>query len=172
VLTDWPDIVFGPVNLSTIGRMPDRSVMMEYVLGFRFRNTYVPPDQGDVALILKSKPAWQAGKLNGIGGKVEPFDLSPIGAMTREFEEETGVHTLVADWQSMGKLDHSGHTIHLFKSFGDCDLRKTTDEEPGWYPVKHLGLLPVMRNLRWMVPFALDTDPLRLHVQDVSVVPS
>lgn len=49
-------------------------------------------NQGWVALIRKAKPAWQAGRLNGIGGKVEPGE-DPQLAMAREFEEEAGVAT-------------------------------------------------------------------------------
>src|SRR5690349_13991679 len=37
-----------------------------YALGFLFDGT------GRVVLIRKRRPAWQAGLLNGVGGKVEP----------------------------------------------------------------------------------------------------
>ena len=40
--------------------------MMKYVAGFLFSNDYKY-----VALIKKEKPAWQKGKLNAIGGKIE-----------------------------------------------------------------------------------------------------
>ena len=55
--------------------------MKEYVVGFMFSEE-----------ILKNKPDWQAGRLNGVGGKVEPNEY-PDQAMVREFEEETGVRT-------------------------------------------------------------------------------
>ena len=35
------------------------------ILGFLF------DDKGNVALIRKHSPAWQAGRLNGLGGRVE-----------------------------------------------------------------------------------------------------
>ena len=57
-----------------------------YVLGFAFTT------DGRVALIQKKRPAWQAGRLNGIGGKVEGTEHS-AAAMVREFREETGVDT-------------------------------------------------------------------------------
>lgn len=57
----------------------------DYVVGYAFRSDY-----GAVALIEKRKPAWQAGKLNGIGGKIEPGE-SPEAAMSREFLEEAGL---------------------------------------------------------------------------------
>ena len=39
---------------------------MEYTLGFVFDR-----DLQHVLLIQKQRPAWQAGKFNGIGGKLE-----------------------------------------------------------------------------------------------------
>ncbi len=41
--------------------------MKGYVLGFAFDEDYEW-----VALIKKNRPQWQAGKLNGVGGKIEP----------------------------------------------------------------------------------------------------
>lgn len=55
-----------------------------FVLGFCFDIGY-----HNVLLIEKNRPPWQAGKLNGIGGKIEEGE-SPSGAMVREFQEETG----------------------------------------------------------------------------------
>ena len=61
--------------------MPER----EWVVGF-----LMDSDAEQVILIRKNRPEWQAGKLNGVGGKVEPGELIG-GAMYREFREETGV---------------------------------------------------------------------------------
>lgn len=59
--------------------------MQLFVCGFCFDE-----ERERVVLIEKSQPAWQAGRLNGVGGKVEPGE-SVSAAMTREFEEEAGV---------------------------------------------------------------------------------
>ena len=59
--------------------------MQLFVCGFCFDE-----ERECVVLIEKSQPAWQAGRLNGVGGKVEPGE-SVADAMTREFEEEAGV---------------------------------------------------------------------------------
>lgn len=61
-----------------------KKVEIEYVLGFMFNE-----DESKVLLIMKNRPAWQAGKLNGVGGKIEAGE-TPIQAMEREFAEETG----------------------------------------------------------------------------------
>lgn len=58
---------------------------MNYVLGFAFNS-----DLSQIILINKLRPSWQAGTLNGVGGKIEPGE-SPLEAMYREFEEETGI---------------------------------------------------------------------------------
>lgn len=62
----------------------------KYVLGIAFSR-----DKQKLVLINKLRPTWQAGKLNGVGGKIEPEDQSPNAAMIREFKEETGVETFI-----------------------------------------------------------------------------
>lgn len=66
------------------------------VAGFAFNH-----DLSEVAMIRKIKPKWQANKLNGIGGKVETFDVTYAAAMVREFEEETSVATLTDQWEGI-----------------------------------------------------------------------
>lgn len=68
----------------------------EYVVGFCFDTT-----MEHVLLINKKRPDWQAGKLNGIGGKIEEHEIAP-GAMRREFGEETGLY--IPDWEYKGVL--------------------------------------------------------------------
>ena len=61
-----------------------KKVAVEYVLGFMFNEA-----ESKVLLVWKNRPAWQAGKLNGVGGKIEAGE-TPVQAMNREFAEETG----------------------------------------------------------------------------------
>lgn len=56
--------------------------MTRYVVGFLFADD-------EVLLIKKNHPSWQFGKLNGLGGHIEENE-SPLDAMIREFEEESG----------------------------------------------------------------------------------
>ena len=81
--------------------------IVRYVLGFAFH-----PARG-VVLIRKNRPEWQAGKLNGVGGKIERGEL-PEQAMAREFEEETGYHTVAADWMFRGQCIGSDFHIEVF----------------------------------------------------------
>ena len=133
--------------------------MRTYACGFLFS-----PDRQRVLLIRKRRPAWQAGKLNGLGGKVEPGE-TPLQAMRREFREEAGVN--VAEWQEILTLagpDDAGSGIgwrgHFFRAFGDLDApRAVTDEQLERHDV-HALPRDVIPNLRWMIPLMLDDEPI------------
>lgn len=68
-----------------------------YVVGFLFDQ-----ELQRVALIRKNKPRWQAGLLNGIGGKIEITDDNPHDAMFREFKEEAEL--CWSDWSYFAKM--------------------------------------------------------------------
>lgn len=78
-----------------------------YVLGFAFTT------DGRVALIQKKRPAWQAGRLNGIGGKVEGTEHS-AAAMVRECREETGVDTPEKAWQFRGRMYGQNWSVFVY----------------------------------------------------------
>lgn len=63
-----------------------------YVCGFM-----LDTDLRRVLLIEKKRPDWQLGRLNGVGGKIEPGE-TPREAMAREMWEETGLSTLPEQW--------------------------------------------------------------------------
>lgn len=67
-------------------------MLKEYVCGFIFSK-----DMDLVYLIRKNKPTWQKGKLNAIGGQVEPGE-SFLDAVVREIKEECAVITTKEDW--------------------------------------------------------------------------
>jgi 8-oxo-dGTP diphosphatase len=120
-----------------------------------------------VALIRKTKPEWQAGHLNGIGGMIEDFDhkrsasCSGLEAMVREFTEETGFETQVEDWKSFHTLGAEKWNVECYKAFNIPleQLKSTTDEE---VVITYVDQLPgsVLFNLRWLIPLALDCQPL------------
>lgn len=90
--------------------------MIEYVLGFAMY-------EGRVWLIRKARPAEQAGKLNGIGGKVEPGE-HPDEAMVREFKEEAGA--VVENWIQFGELtDNENYHVTIYRR----DLTEEEDKE-------------------------------------------
>jgi 8-oxo-dGTP pyrophosphatase MutT (NUDIX family) len=123
-----------------------------YVVGLAFTK-----DLQSVLLIKKNRPAWQAGYRNGLGGHVEPGE-SFVDAMTREFDEECGVHVAPADWRHFATLTGSDFELHFFSTVTDDILRATTktDEVVGLMNVSHVQTSAVVPNLRWIVALALD----------------
>jgi len=99
--------------------------VQRYCLGFAF----VPAKAG-VVLIRKERPEWQAGKFNGVGGKVEDREL-PIDGMVREFFEETGCFVIPTRWTERGALQGKEYIVYVYT----CELGSTeefftkTDEE-------------------------------------------
>lgn len=100
--------------------------MEKYVLGFALSEHA----GGHVALIIKKHPTWQAGLINGIGGKIE-IGESGEEAMIREFYEETGL--LHTRWDFVATMASPLFHCKVFKtyvSFSTLQLLKTrTDEE-------------------------------------------
>lgn len=111
------------------------------------------PAENAVLLIRKTHPDWQAGKLNGIGGRIEDGE-SPMEAMRREFLEEVGINH--ADWRQFCVLgDARDWQIHFFSAVGlIAKARKLTDEAPEIVPATALSS-DVIPNLKWLVPMAL-----------------
>jgi 8-oxo-dGTP diphosphatase len=125
-----------------------------YVVGFLFDRW------GSVALIEKNRPAWQAGKINGIGGKIEPNE-GALRAMTREFKEETGVDWNI--WKQFAYLVSPRSYIHVFKGLTDSKTLhsvQTMEDERVFIHNTYAELVPknAVPNLHWLIPFALNVD--------------
>lgn len=138
--------------------------MKRYVAGFMFDQT-----NRYVLLIRKNKPAWQAGRLNAIGGKIEDFDPSPGAAMVREFQEETGMSSAVLGleqppfpvWFPFVVLTNEkvGYRVHFFRAWGDIWLaQSTTDEQVEIHQWPFPPETKMIGNLGWLIPLALDRD--------------
>jgi 8-oxo-dGTP diphosphatase len=124
--------------------------MQHYACGFLFS-----PDRQRVLLIRKNRPAWQAGKLNGIGGKLEAGE-SALDAMRREFWEEAGLR--IDSWQHVLSLTGEDWAGHFFRAFGAIDdARPMTDEKLEIHDVSHLPH-DTIPNLHWMIPLMLDRE--------------
>lgn len=138
------------------------SRVRKYVIGLMFSK-----DFSDVALIRKNRPAWQKGKLNGIGGKIESHEL-PIEAMIREFKEETGHNT--SDWRFFCKLIVSNVEVHFFTTTGFLsELNSMTDEEIVIVNAREFHSYDngIVQDLRWLIPMAMDKDKVRVvgHIE-------
>ncbi len=128
--------------------------MKEYVVGFAF-----DPAGTQVALVLKRRPQWQAGRLNGVGGKVERYE-QPLQAMHREWREEAGSDRV--EWKLFATLEGANDEVRLqdaesFRAWffrGVANRIETqTDEAVAWFNAYDLpgGALP---NLHWLLPMA------------------
>lgn len=126
--------------------------MTNYVLGFAFGHT-----KETVVLVRKNRPDWQLGKLNGIGGHVEPTDSTMLDAVQREFEEETGL--LVDSWAHYITMRNKAWRVFVFRAYNVevSNVRTLTDERVEVHPVLRLPT-NVLSNLRWLIPLALDPD--------------
>jgi len=121
-----------------------------YVAGFLFDRTHER-----VLLIRKNRPTWQAGRLNGGGGHIEPGE-SASAAMQREFVEEAGL-----------KLDWGGHfatvkgpwgSVKFFRTFADTPfalVHSRTDERIEKHMIKNLPWDQCLPNLSWLIPLGL-----------------
>lgn len=63
--------------------------MIEYVLCFAEPH-FSRRHHGEILVVEKKKPKWQAGRLNLVGGKVEAGE-APMEAALRELKEESGL---------------------------------------------------------------------------------
>lgn len=125
----------------------------EMVLGFLFDRHLI-----SVVLIRKAKPAWQRGRLNGVGGKIKKGE-TPREAMFREWYEETGTQFL--DWRPFCKMEGPDFIVHVFvgrDEFSDAfnNARTVTREPIEKVMVHELGSWCRVLNLDWLVPMARD----------------
>lgn len=138
--------------------------MKEYVLGFLFSE-----DKNLVALVIKDRPEWQAGKLNGIGGKVES-DETIWTAMPREFKEETGVE--IKEWDQFAVLEFhddvmgGSASVYCFRAFSDLIYQVSTQETEKivTVPVGELPYHSRVDHLEMLVLMALNPNIISAEI--------
>jgi 8-oxo-dGTP diphosphatase len=119
--------------------------ILRAVIGFLFDG------RGNFLLIEKNHPAWQKGRLNGIGGKIERGE-TPLQAMIREFREEAGA--AVTFWREFALVTGDGYKLYLYTAKENVKLNPTPDEGPiNWYPVDNLPP-NILLNMRFLIPMA------------------
>ncbi len=126
----------------------------KYVVGLMF-------DQSGTRVVLmrKTHPEWQAGRLNGIGGKIEPGETA-VQAMIREFQEEAGVWTAASDWRSICILRGTDFSCEVFAGNNDVGytLAKTMTQEEIIKIETPLNTVmwTAVSNLPWLISLAMD----------------
>jgi 8-oxo-dGTP diphosphatase len=128
--------------------------MTHYCLGFMFNLA-----RTQVCLIEKTHPEWQAGLLNGVGGKLNNNEDSGE-AMIREFNEETGVYHDKWDYKITMRDHNHVWQVDVFIAFTDKIYNvKTIEQEKvfiidlnEWQTYNHIT------NLSWLIPLCLDQN--------------
>lgn len=126
--------------------------MKNCTLGFIFS-----PDFQHVLLIHKTHPEWQAGKLNGLGGKIENEE-TPFQGISREVLEESGLHIPPEEWRLIARMEGRDPIVDvLFTVFDGSrnDAQSRTDECVEWFPTSSLPHLCIS-NLRWLIPLCIN----------------
>lgn len=126
----------------------DREV---YVVGFLLCKS-------NVLLVEKKRPEWQKGLWNGIGGRVEPGESVDV-AMRREFREEAGLD--VDKWHLFCTEMGTNCVVYFYRA--DVQTTRSVERDVNdvgetleWHHVDHVVDSPVVGNLRWLVPMAMD----------------
>lgn len=142
--------------------------MTNYVCGFFVSGN-------TLSLIKKNKPEWQKGKLNGLGGKIEEGETSQE-AMQREFREEAGLDIPASSWKHRITLKGKDFCVHFFvafewhldKSYSEYMVTSNCSEgEIAYYPFSTIHAQPdLIPNLRWIIPFCLQTQFSPIEVED------
>ena len=114
------------------------------------------PERDAVVLMHKTRPAWQAGRVNALGGKLHPGE-SPGDAARREVREEAAVD--VSEWEEFLVWDDPVYRMHALRAFDPAARSARTAEDQEVF-LAGTAALPaaLIDNLRWLIPLALDRD--------------
>jgi 8-oxo-dGTP diphosphatase len=113
-------------------------------------------DHSQVVLMRRTRPAWQAGRVNGLGGRFIPGETAAMAAR-REVREECGVD--VAEWREVLVWEDAEYVMHVMRGESERAREARTIEDQEVF-LADVHALPhdVIDNLRWLVPLALDAD--------------
>jgi 8-oxo-dGTP diphosphatase len=113
-------------------------------------------DHHQVVLMRRTRPSWQAGRVNGLGGRLMPGETAAMAAR-REVREECGVD--VAEWREVLVWEDAEYVMHVLRGESERAREARTVEDQEVF-LADVNALPnnVIDNLRWLVPLALDAD--------------
>lgn len=137
--------------------------VQNYVLGFIFSE-----DKKQIALIRKDRPTWQAGFLNGVGGKIENEE-SPIEAMVRECKEETTQTIQSEDWKEFAEFGGDwGNVICFHAVFSDLSLLVCEESENiEVIEVSNIQNEKTSPNIDYLILMALSNNLLSANIRSL-----
>ena len=128
-----------------------RGRALDYVLALLFT-----ADAREVVLVRKTRPAWQAGRVNAPGGKLHDGENVLHGAR-REVREEAGVD--IDGWEEFLVWRDPEYRLRAVRAFDDAARHARMAEDQEVFLAPDDALPPnVIDNLRWIIPLALDRD--------------
>lgn len=133
-----------------------------YVAGFLFRARNHAMKQ--VLLVRKTHPKWQEDLVNAVGGEIEGTE-SAMEAMVREFGEEANYVT--NGWQFFCAEYGPGYEVFFFRHTltqqgmltYEAPAENDKKEELRWFDA-YGPRVPMIGNLNWLLPLALDPRPI------------
>lgn len=143
---------------AAVGGVLGAPVAVRYVAGFA-----LDADRRFALLVRKNKPAWQAGRLNGVGGRIEPHDATAMDAMHREWAEEVSPDVEVT-WRELLTLRSGDVEIVFFVGAADraqLAARDQTRNDIGevleFHALTEVTSAGALPNLSWLLPLAAYT---------------
>lgn len=128
--------------------------MSNYVCGFVFDEALE-----HVALVVKRRPDWQRGLLNGIGGAMNAGERRPRDTMAREFTEETGLSIHESNWTMFAEMLDPVKKVRVAYFYAVTNsvsgIMTVTDEPVGLYLVHDIAGRAAVPDVQWLVPLAL-----------------
>ncbi len=113
-------------------------------------------DRRQVVLMRRTRPAWQAGRVNGLGGALLEGE-QVMAAARREVREESGVD--VGGWVEVLVWEDAEYRMHVVRAVSElARAARTMEDQEVFLAEVHALPANVIGNLRWLVPLALDAD--------------
>jgi 8-oxo-dGTP diphosphatase len=111
-------------------------------------------DRRRVVLMHRTRPAWQSGRVNALGGRLLHGE-DAAAAARREVREECGVD--VADWREVLVWEDAEYRMHVMGAVSEqAHAARTLEDQEVFLADVHALPDNVIDNLRWLVPLALD----------------
>lgn len=123
-------------------------------------------------LLGKKKRGFGAGKLNGIGGKLDPGE-SPTDGVIREVHEEVGLTISKETLHTAGQITFRfpfipefDHFVHLFVATEwEGEPIESAEMLPFWFPVNEIPFQQMWQDDAYWLPIVLNGKAIRAEFE-------